>query len=200
MSKKGRLEMIVGCMSSSKTDDLISRIDRVGWKKRKAIVFQPEIDTRNNDAIASRNGKKIEAVIKVSIATDILKHVEEGHYAVGIDEAQFFDHSLIGAVNKLIDLGKRVIVSGLDTDFRGEPFGVMPQLLALADSVKKRFAVCMVCGNNAMRTQRLIDGKPAPYDSPLIQVGGDELYEARCRSCHEVPKNTGEDWDWEVYQ
>lgn len=197
--KKGRLEVVSGCMSCGKSEELIRRLNRVEFEKRKAIAFSPKIDTRNKATIASRNGTRFESV-EVESAEDILKEVTERHDVVGIDEAQFFDSSIISVINYLIAHGKRVIVSGLDTDFRGEPFGSMPQLLAIADSVKKMSAACMVCGNKATRTQRLIDGKSAPYDSPLIQVGGGELYEARCRNCHEVPRGEKVDVGEVVYQ
>jgi thymidine kinase len=195
--KKGRLEVISGCMFSGKTEELIRRLRRAKIAHQEVIVFKPKIDTRSGEnKIKSKVGYTFEAeeaaspkeIPKIIASLERLCGIKFD--VVGIDEAQFFDESLVKVVNKLIDEGRRVIVSGLDTDFRGEPFGVMPHLIAIADSHLLLTAICMVCREpTAIRTQRLINGKPAHYDSPLIMVGGEELYEARCRNCHEVPKN-----------
>lgn len=193
--KKGRLEVIVGCMSSGKTDDLIRRLRRAVIAKKKVILFKPRIDVRTDEVtVASRDGTKYEAVAVDSGSPDeILSIVGYSYQVVGIEEIQFFHKSIIRIINELIDRGIRVIVVGLETDFRGEPFGCVPELMAIADAVIKFKAVCVQCGSvQAIRTQRLFNGKPAPYDSPLIQVGGDELYEARCRNCHEVPREREE--------
>ena len=198
--KKGRLVMLVGCMSSGKSRELFHRLRRAEFAKHKTIVFKAKLDDRNDEkSIASRDGTHHVAV-EVSSARDMCDLVDESHNVVGIDEVQFFNESIIAVVDELINRAKRVIAAGLDTNFRGEPFGSVPQLMAMADVVRQFSAICLVCGNKAIRTQRLIDGKPASYDSPLIQVGGDELYEARCRNCHEVPRGEKVDLGEVVYQ
>src|SRR5438093_86561 len=118
----------------------------------------------------------------------ILQLIAPDTTVVGIDEVQFFDHAIVGVVRKLVASGRRVICAGLDLDFRGEPFGPVPTLLALAEKVDKLEAICVVCGESATRTQRIVDGVPAFYDEPIIVIGANEVYEARCRSCHEVPR------------
>lgn len=192
--RKGRLEVIVGCMSSGKSEAFIGRIKRVRYEKRKAVVFKPSRDVRTDEkTVASRDGRTHDAVSVASSSDILAKHLSlvESSDVIGIDEAQFFDtdQELIAVVNTLIETGKRVIVAGLDTDFRGEPFEIVGRLMAIADSVSKLKAVCTECGRNAVRSQRLIDGKPAPYDAPRIQVGGDEQYQPRCRNCHSVPSS-----------
>lgn len=189
--KKGRLEVIVGCMSSGKSEELIRRLRRAVIARKKVVVFKPRIDIRTDEmTIASRAGTKYEALaVDSGFPDEILSVVGHSYQVVGIEEIQFFHKSILRIINELIDRRVRVIVAGLDTDFRGEPFGCVPELMAVADAVIKFKAVCVQCGSvNGIRTQRLVDGKPASYDSPLIQVGGDELYEARCRNCHAVPR------------
>jgi thymidine kinase len=186
--EKGALEAIVGCMSCGKSEELIRRIKRAVIAKQSVIVFKPSLDSRTDEAtIASRDGKQC-AAVAIDKPSEVLERLNGGHQVVGFDEAQFFGPELVPVINQLLERGTRVIVSGLDTDFRGEPFGIVPQVLALADSVTKLTAVCMRCGGQATRSQRLICGQPAPYDAPTIQVGGDEAYEARCRDCHVVPR------------
>jgi len=188
--EKGALEAIVGCMSCGKSEELIRRVKRAVIAKQSVIVFKPSRDARTDDVtIASRDGKRCDAVA-IDQPREVLERLNGGHHVVGFDEAQFFGPDLVPVIDGLLDRGVRVIVSGLDTDFRGEPFGIVPHLMAVADSVTKLQAVCMRCGGQATRSQRLIDGRPAPFDAPTIQVGGDELYEARCRTCHEVPRDT----------
>jgi thymidine kinase len=183
--KKGRLEVITGCMSCGKTEELIRRIHRAKIARQRIIVFKPQIDDRSEDCLKSRSGLEIPAQ-EIEVISDILIAACDSQ-VVGIDEAQFFS-DLIPVVDELINQGKRIIVSGLDTDFRGEPFGDVPFLISLADSHLLLPAVCVKCGSlNAIRTQRIINGQPASYNSPLLMIGGDELYEARCRDCHEVP-------------
>jgi thymidine kinase len=138
------------------------------------------------DSVVSHDGKSIEAR-PIEWSKDILNLVEEDTDVVAIDEIQFFDDSIVTVVKILADRGKRVIFAGLDMDFRGEPFHPVPELMAIAESVTKLNAICVICGNPASRTQRLIDGKPAAYTDPVIMVGAAESYEARCRDCHEVP-------------
>ncbi len=174
----GTLEVIVGCMSSGKSEELIRRIRRATIAKQSVVVCKPAIDSRSGEAaVASRDGATHRAV-SVHTADEILSAITTAQQVVGLDEIQFFDARLLDIVRILVQQGVRVIAAGLDTDFRGEPF----------DLVAKLTAVCVRCGEQAIRTQRLIGNAPAPHDSPRIVVGGDELYEARCRNCHEVPK------------
>lgn len=185
--KQGRLEVIAGCMFCGKTDELIRRLRREQIVNRGIQVFYPAVDTRYGAGrVTSHAGGDFEAVA-VDRAERILDLVRSGTDVVGIDEAQFFDPAVVGVVQSLTGRGLRVIIAGLDQDFRGEPFGSVAELLALADEVLKLCAICLVCGEAATRTQRLIDGKPAHFDEPVVLVGGAESYEARCRSHHEVP-------------
>ncbi len=126
--------------------------------------------------------------IPVEKAADIRKLIDKEATVIAIDEAQFFDDEIVQIVEELADHQIRVIVAGLDTDFRGEPFGPMPELMARAEQVEKLQAICMVCGEPASRTQRLVNNKPARYDEPVVIVGAAEMYEARCRAHHEVPR------------
>lgn len=174
-------------MFSGKTEELIRRARRAQIAKQKLRVFKPAIDDRYGvEKLASHNGVSFDA-ISVNEAGDILTLVEPDVDVVIIDEVQFFDEGIIEACDALADAGKRVIVAGLDNNFRGEPFGPVPPLMAQADEVTKLHAICVVCGAPATRTQRLINGQPASYDDPIIKVGASEAYEARCRQCHEVP-------------
>ena len=183
----GWIELICGSMFSGKTEELIRRIKRAEIACQKVQVFKHALDTRyTQKKVASHSGLETQAVI-VREATAIMRLVEADTQVVAIDEAQFFERSIGHVCNTLADQGKRVIVAGLDMDFRGEPFGPVPLLMALAELVDKLQAICMVCGAPASRTQRLIDGRPARYDDPVIMVGASEVYEARCRLHHEVP-------------
>ena len=183
----GWLELIVGPMFSGKSEELIRRVNRALIAKQKVQVFKPAIDDRYDAvAIASHNGRTLEA-IPIDSVEDIKRRIEPSSRVIAIDEAQFLGDDLIAFVQDLADAGKRVIIAGLDQDFRAEPFGPMPQLLARAEVVKKLTAICG-CGRAATRTQRLIAGQPAHYDDPIILVGTKESYEPRCRSCHTVPK------------
>lgn len=184
-------ELITGPMSCGKTEELLRRIRRAIIAKKKVKVISPSIDTRGHgDYIESRNGLFLEA-IKVKNSLQILSEVDEDDQIIAIDELQFFDEDIVKVVNELMQSGKKVIGSGLDLDFKSEPFGQIPQLLAIATRVDKLSAVCMKCGcDNATRTQRLIDGEPADKNSPTIMIGGDETYEARCVKCYELPDKT----------
>jgi thymidine kinase len=183
----GWVEVICGSMFSGKTEELIRRVRRAQIARQKVQVFKPAIDDRYGvEKITSHNGMHAEA-IPVAEAMHILDLVDSETTVVAIDEVQFFDWQIVSVVNQLADRGLRVIVSGLDMDFRGEPFGPMPLLMAEAEQVDKLHAICMVCGQAATRTQRLIDGQPALYSDPVILVGAREVYEARCREHHEVP-------------
>lgn len=183
----GWIEVICGSMFSGKTEELIRRVKRATIARQKVQVFKPALDTRYNaEKVSSHNGMHFDARV-VSRASDILALVEDDTDVVAVDEAQFFDWAIADVCAELADRGKRVIVAGLDMDFRGEPFGPMPLLMAQAEVVDKLQAICVRCGGSASRTQRLINGRPANYDDPVIMVGAAEVYEARCRRCHEVP-------------
>ncbi|WP_027623659.1 thymidine kinase [Clostridium lundense] len=185
----GWIEVIAGPMYSGKSEELIRRIRRAKIAKQKVQVFKPEIDDRySKEDVVSHCGDK-EGAIPVKNARQILELIEEDVQVVAIDEAQFFGEDIVKVVNYIADKDKRVICAGLDMDFRGEPFGYMNELMAIAEFVDKIQAICMICGNPATRTQRLINGKPASYDDPIVLVGAKESYEARCRKCHIVPKN-----------
>lgn len=181
-------EIITGPMSCGKTEELLRRIRRCIIAKKKVKVISPEIDTREKgDYIKSRNGLWLDA-IKVKSAAQIMTFIKPEDEIIAIDELQFFDSNIVKVIAKLMSEGKRIIGTGLELDFKAEPFGSMPELLCLATTVDKLHAVCMKCGcDHATRTQRLINGKPADKSSPLIMIGGDETYEARCIKCYELP-------------
>jgi thymidine kinase len=184
----GSVEVICGSMFSGKTDELIRRLRRATIARQRVQVFKPAIDVRYAvEKVTSHAGGDY-AAIPVEKAADIRKRLDEEVTVVAIDEAQFFDHEIITVVDELAARQVRVIVAGLDTDFRGEPFGPMPELMARAEHVDKIQAICMVCGEPASRTQRLVNGKPARFDDPVVIVGAAEMYEARCRTHHEVPR------------
>ncbi|MDX1686843.1 MAG: thymidine kinase [Candidatus Promineifilaceae bacterium] len=183
---RGRIELICGSMFSGKTEELIRRLRRAVIARQKVQVFKPMIDDRyHGEKVTSHNGLDFEAQ-PVSTSTDILKMLDGETTVVAIDEVQFFGPEVVELCEELADAGKRVIVAGLDTDFRGVPFGPIPDLMARAEEVEKLHAICVVCGQEASRTQRLIDGEPAAQDDPVVLVGAAEVYEARCRECHEV--------------
>lgn len=178
-------------MFSGKSEELIRRVRRAQIARQNVMVFANQIDVRYGEAqIASHNGSNLQA-LPIQRAADIWKYWNESVNVVAIDEAQFFDWEIAKVVEELARRGVRVIVAGLDTDFRGEPFGPMPILMAQAEEVTKLNAICMVCGGIASRTQRLVNGEPAAYDDPLVMVGANEMYEARCRHHHQVPRRTG---------
>ncbi len=187
MKQSGWVELICGSMFSGKSEELIRRVRRATYANLVVHVFKPAIDDRyEKEAVVSHNGASIIAR-PIKAVEDLMEHIDENVDIVGIDEAQFFDASIVTIVEQLADMGIRVIVAGLDTDFRGEPFGSMPELMALSESVTKLNAICPICGSPASRTQRLINGQPASYDDPIILVGASESYEPRCRHHHEVP-------------
>ena len=184
----GWIELICGSMFSGKTEELLRRVRRSEIARRHIQLFKPQIDIRyGRERLASHNGMSRGDVTILEDTGSLLNRVERGTEVVAIDEVQFFDPAVAGICQELADQGKQVIVAGLDQDFRGEPFGPIALLMALAEQVDKLHAICVRCGAPATRTQRLIDGKPARYDEPVILVGGSESYEARCRGCHEVP-------------
>ena len=188
----GSVEVVTGSMFSGKTDELIRRLRRATIARQKIQVFKPVIDNRYGvDKVTSHAGTVFHA-IPVGSSAEVRKFLEKDTSVVGIDEAQFFDEGIIQIANELAKRGVRVIVAGLDTDFRGEPFGCMPVFMATAERVDKLQAICMVCGESASRTQRLLNGQPANYDDPVVIVGASEMYEARCRQHHQVPGNPKE--------
>lgn len=188
---QGQIEVICGGMFSGKTEELIRRVRRAEIARKKVQVFKPALDARYTaEHLASHNGLRAVAV-PVDNCAQIAERVEPDTAVVAIDEAQFLDRGIVELCEALADRGVRVIVAGLDMDFRGEPFGAMPALLARAEVVTKLQAICVRCGAPASRTQRLIDGRPASYDDPIILVGAAEAYEARCRCCHQVPGRPG---------
>jgi thymidine kinase len=188
MKQTGWLEVICGSMFSGKSEELIRRVRRAQFAKQEIRVFKPKLDNRySEEAVVSHNGTSVIAK-PVESSADILGEVSASVDIVAIDEVQFFDEGIVEVVQKLADRGHRVVTAGLDQDFRGEPFGPMPRLMAGAEQVTKLQAVCSVCGSPASRTQRLINGEPACYDDPIILVGASEAYEPRCRHHHQVPK------------
>lgn len=187
MKQSGWIEVICGSMFSGKSEELIRRIRRAEYAKLSVQVFKPVIDNRySKSSVVSHNGASVIAK-PVENSDSILELVLPETDVIGIDEVQFFDDKIVEVAQQLADKGYRVICAGLDQDFRGEPFGCMPALMSLSELVTKLQAICVVCGSPASRTQRLINGKPASYDDPIILVGASESYESRCRHCHEVP-------------
>jgi thymidine kinase len=185
----GVVEVITGSMFSGKTDELIRRLRRARIARQLIQVFKPGLDTRYGlERVTSHAGTEFEAM-PVGSAADILKRVRPDTTVVAVDEAQFLDSEIVEVAQALAGRGLRVIVAGLDMDFRGEPFGPMPILMAQAEHVDKLHAICMVCGDDASRTQRLIDGRPAHFHDPVVVVGASEMYEARCREHHQVPRD-----------
>lgn len=186
MNHHGWVEVICGSMFSGKSEELIRRVRRAQFAKQQIAVFKPQIDKRySEESVVSHNGSSFIAQ-PVASASDILKFITSDIEVIAIDEVQFFDDEIINVIQKLANDGHRVIAAGLDQDFRGEPFGQMPAIMAIAELVTKLQAVCAICGSPASRTQRLINGNPASYDDPVILVGASESYEPRCRHHHEV--------------
>ncbi|HEU0053020.1 MAG TPA: thymidine kinase, partial [Longimicrobium sp.] len=187
----GWIEVITGVMFSGKSEELIRRVRRALIAKRRVQVFKSALDDRYHGvrSISSHMGADVEAVpVRSSAEVAALAHPDTQVFA--IDEVQFLDEAIVDVIAVLADRGARVLVAGIDMDFRGEPFGPMPRLLTIAESVDKLHAICMVCGGPATRNQRLVNGEPAPYESPVVQIGGSESYEARCRRHHEVPSES----------
>ena len=187
-AQDGWVEVVSGVMFSGKSEELLRRVRRALIAKRRVQLFKSHLDDRYGGvfAVSSHDGHQAEA-IPISSSVQIAESVRPNVDVVAIDEAQFLDGGVVRVANALADRGIRVIVAGTDMDFRGEPFGPIPELLAIAEKVDKLHAICVKCGDLATRNQRLIDGEPAPAEGPTIQVGGSESYEARCRRCHEVP-------------
>lgn len=182
----GWIEIIVGPMFAGKSEELIRRMKRMDYAKKKYVVFKPAIDYRYDpDCVVSHTQQKKKA-ISIKDSRGIMAHVSDDTYAVCIDEVQFFDLEIVKILNQLAKSGKRVIVSGLDTDFKGEPFPVTSALMASAENVTKLSAICVVCGAPGTMTQRLVGGAPARRGDPIVMIGADESYEPRCRQCHEI--------------
>lgn len=189
VARNGSIEVISGVMFSGKSEELIRRVRRAIIARRRIQVFKSHLDDRYSGVftVASHDGRTVEA-FPVDSALQISQQIDTTADVVAVDEAQFLDNGIIDVATALAAAGVRVILAGTDTDFRGEPFGPMPGLMAVADLVEKLQAICVVCGGPATRNQRLIGGRPARYDSPTIMVGGQETYEARCRHCHQLPR------------
>lgn len=185
-SRGGWVEVVCGSMFSGKSEELMRRLRRAQIARQKVAVYKPLLDNRYDASdVVSHDGTRI-AALPVGMAAEILRLAGDSE-VVGIDEAQFFDGQVVEVAIRLADAGKRVIVAALDMDFKNEPFGPIPQLLAVAEFVDKLQAICQVCGGPATRTQRLVDGQPATPDEPVIKVGAKESYEPRCRVCHDLP-------------
>ena len=185
--KYGSIEVICGPMFAGKTEELLRRVRRLEYAKKKVVLFKPQIDDRYEKAyVVSHNHNKA-LCVSIYKAEEMIEFVKEDTDAVVIDEFQFLGEEAVDVALLFARQGKRVILSGLDKDFRGEPFTNMPRILAHADEVTKLTAICVKCGNPATCTQRIVNGKPANYNEPQILVGASESYEARCASCHEVP-------------
>lgn len=188
-SRPGWIEVITGVMFSGKSEELIRRVRRGIIARRRVQVFKSHFDNRYGGlfSVSSHDGRELEAA-PVDSAAEIFRLVRPDTELVAIDEAQFLDPEIVTVASALAARGVRVLLAGTDTDFRGEPFGSMGNLMAVAETVDKLQAICVICGDLATRNQRLVDGKPARYDSPTIMIGGQESYEARCRHCHRVPR------------
>lgn len=188
-ARGGWIEVIAGVMFSGKSEELIRRVRRAMIARKKVQVFKSHLDERYQGlyAVSSHDGRSVEA-IPIDSSMQIAQQLNMLADVIAIDEAQFLDVGIVPLVRSFATRGLRVIIAGTDTDFRGEPFGAMPQLMADAELVDKLHAICVICGGPASRNQRIIDGRPATYDSPTIMVGGRESYEARCRHCHQVPR------------
>ena len=185
----GWIEVIAGVMFSGKSEELIRRVRRSVIARKRVQVFKSHLDARYAGvyAVSSHDQRTVDA-IPIDSAEQLLLRIDPSAQVIAVDEAQFLDDGIVGVATALAERGRRVILAGTDTDFRGEPFGAMPQLMAVAESVDKLHAICVLCGAPASRNQRLIGGRPAPYDSPTIMVGAADAYEARCRACHQVPR------------
>jgi thymidine kinase len=185
----GWIEVIAGVMFSGKSEELIRRVRRAIIARKRVQVFKSHLDERYAGiySVSTHDGRTVEAT-PADNAAQIAVRIDPMANVIAIDEAQFLDEGIVPLVTSLAGRGRRVILAGTDTDFRGEPFGPMPALMAVAEVVDKLHAICVLCGGPASRNQRLIGGQPAPYDSPTIMVGSAESYEARCRMCFSAPR------------
>jgi thymidine kinase len=187
----GWIEVVTGVMFSGKSEELIRRVRRALIARRRVQLFKSALDDRYQGVtrVSTHNGAGVDAV-PVRDSRQVLEQAHPETRVFAVDEVQFLDDGIVDVIQLLADRGARIIVAGTDLDFRGEPFGPMARLIAVAETVDKLHAICVRCGNAATRNQRLVNGEPAPYEAPVIQVGGQEAYEARCRRCHEVPSAT----------
>ena len=186
ITKPGWIEVVTGPMFAGKSEELIRRIKRLEYAKKKVLVFRPRIDNRYSlDEVVSHSNSRRKSIL-IDKAHDILSHLQEDTYAVVVDEIQFLDQEIITISEQLANDGVRVILGGLDTDFRGEPFMITADLMARAEYVTKLTAICVRCGSPATKTQRIVNGKPAHLLDLIVVVGASEAYEPRCRHCHEV--------------
>ncbi len=186
--KPGWIEVVCGPMFAGKTEELIRRVKRMDFAKKKYLIFKPTIDNRYAiSEVVSHNQRKVKA-INISSSKEIYNYITEDIEAVLIDEVQFFDEDVVEICRELADRGLRVICTGLDCDFRGNPFPIVASLLAMSENITKLTAICVCCGNEATKTQRIINGNPAKYDEPIILVGEKESYEPRCRKCHVIKR------------
>jgi len=185
----GWIEVIAGVMFSGKSEELLRRVRRAMIARKRVQLFKSHLDDRYAGlfAVSSHDGRTASAV-PIDSSAQISLRLDPTAQVIAIDEAQFLDAGIVDLATSLAARGRRVILAGTDTDFRGEPFGPMPQLMAVAEVVDKLHAICVLCGSPASRNQRLIGGQPARYDSPTIMVGAADSYEARCRACHQVPR------------
>lgn len=186
ITNSGWIEVVTGCMFSGKTEELLRRLRRAEIAGQEVAAFKPSVDDRyGEETVGSHDGRQWEATV-VDPDEGVWEVADEldGEDVVAIDEANFFSDELVAVCEHLADRDRRVVVSGLDQTFRGEPFEPVPELISLAEYVDKYRAICAVCGEPATRTQRLIDGDPAHVDEPTVLVGAEESYEARCRNCH----------------
>ncbi|MFZ4828787.1 MAG: thymidine kinase [Phototrophicaceae bacterium] len=183
----GRVEVICGSMFCGKTEELIRRVRRATIAKQTIQLFKPRIDNRYSEELVTSHSGQFEKAEVIDQSKEIIALLQTDTSVVAIDEVQFLDNEIVAVVNYLAGKGLRVILAGLDLDFRAEPFGCMPELMSCAEDVTKLHAICTVCGEDACRTQRLVNGKPASYNDPIVLLGAHESYEARCRLHHIVP-------------
>ena len=184
--KDGWIEVITGPMFAGKTEELLRRVKRLEYAKKNIVVFKPLIDDRYAENEVVSHNKNRTRSVNISVSREIFDYIDKETEVVAIDEVQFLDDEAVKIIEFLASKGIRVIVSGLDKEFRGEPFSFMPKLLAIAEYVTKLTAICVKCGSPATRTQRIVNGKPAKYNDPIVLIGAEESYEARCRCCHKV--------------
>ncbi len=184
----GRIEVITGPMFAGKSEELIRRINRLKYAKKNFLVFKPLLDDRYSETEVVSHRNRREKSIPISKPEEIYNYLKENTEVICIDEVQFFDEKIIDIIDELANKGLRIIVSGLDTDFKGNPFMVTAKLLAKAEFVTKLTAICAKCGKEATMTQRLINGQIPSVNDEVILVGASESYEPRCRHCHEVKK------------
>ena len=189
LKNSGLLEVVCGPMFSGKSEELIRRLRRAKIAKQQVLTFKHKIDNRHAiEYVVSHDGNKLSAQPLDNVQDILTIALDHNIDVIGIDEAQFFGNELVPVVCALVDAGKRVIAAGLDLDFRGAPFGCMPILMAIADKITKLQAICTECGVDAHFTQRLVNGSPARHNDPIILVGAQEAYQARCRGCYSIDK------------